>query len=289
MQEVITYSLTNLETLGKVLAPQELKQNPPLRVANPMNQQQEYLRTTLKASLLSTLASNLRHREERIALFEMANIFLPRGEELPQERPILTGVLTGSRTDRWGQAGDPTDLYDAKAYLEFLFDRLGLTASYHDGEDFILAPGRTAEVRIDSKKVGLVGQVHPRVAAAFDIEQDVHLFEVDLEELLPHVGGPRRYQPLSRYPAVEEDLAIVVEEGVQAAQVQAVIESFPLVQRAILFDVYTGPPVPEGKKSLAYSIGYQSFEHTLTDAEVNRERKRIVGRLAQELGAVLRS
>jgi phenylalanyl-tRNA synthetase beta chain len=71
--------------------------------------------------------------------------------------------------------------------------------------------------------------------------------------------------------------------------VQAVIESFPLVQRAILFDIYTGPPVPEGKKSLAYSIGYQSFEHTLTDAEVNRERKRIVGRLAQELGAVLRS
>jgi phenylalanyl-tRNA synthetase beta chain len=111
---------------------------------------------------------------------------------------------------------------------------------------------------------------------------------VDLEALLPHVGRPRRYRPLSRFPTVEEDLAIVVDEGVPAARVQAIIESFPLVQRATLFDVYTGPPVPEGKKSLAYSIAYQSFDHTLTDAEVNRERKRILGRLSQEVRAVLR-
>lgn len=288
MQEVITYSLTDLETLSKVLPPEELEQSPPLRVANPMNRQQEYLRTTLRGSLLSTLASNLHHRQERIALFETAEVYLPLGEDQPHERPTLSGVLTGGRPDRWDQPGDATDLYDAKAYLEFLFDRLGLAASYHDGEDFALVPGRTAEVRLDGQRVGLVGQVHPRVAAAFDIEQDVHLFEVDLEALLPHVGRPRRYQPLSRFPTVEEDLAIVVDEGVQAAQVQAIIESFPLVQRATLFDVYTGAPVPEGRKSLAYSIAYQSFDHTLTDAEVNRERKRILGRLSGEVGAVLR-
>ena len=290
MQEVITYSLTNLESLGKVLPPEEVRLRPPLRVANPMSHQQEYLRTSLRASLLETLASNLRHHQGRIALFEAARLYLPRPDELPEEVESLAGVVTGDRPNRWGQpGGEPVDLYDAKAYLEFLFDRLGLAVSYHDGEDFALVPGRTAEVRLDDQRVGLVGQVHPEVAAAFDIEQDVYLFEVDLEALVPQVGKPRLYQPLSRFPAVQEDIAIVVEEGITAAQVQAIIEAFPLVQRATLFDVYTGPPVPAGKKSLAYSIAYQSLDHTLSDAEVNRQRRAILERLKGQVGAVLRA
>jgi phenylalanyl-tRNA synthetase beta chain len=289
MQEVITYSLTNLESLAKVLPPEELSQRPPLRAANPMSYQLEYLRTTLRASLLETLASNLRRHQRRIALFEVGRVYLPRPEDLPQEVESLAGAVTGDQPDRWGQpGGEPVDLYDAKAYLEFLFSRLGLAVSYHDGEDFALVPGRTAEVRLDGQRVGLVGQVHPRVAAAFDIEQDVYLFEVNLEMLVPQVGKPRLHQLLSRFPAVEEDIAIVVDEGVTAAEVQTIIEAFPLVQRAALFDVYTGPPVPTGKKSLAYSISYQSLEHTLTDAEVNRERHRILERLSREVGAVLR-
>jgi phenylalanyl-tRNA synthetase beta chain len=290
MQEVIAYSLTNLESLAKVLPPEELRQRPPLRVANPMSHQQEYLRTTLRASLLETLASNLRHRQGRIALFEAARVYLPRPEELPQEVESLAGVVTGDRPDRWGQPRDePVDLYDAKAYLEFLFDRLGLVVTYYNGEDFALVPSRTAEVRLDGQRVGLMGQVHPEVAAAFDIDQDVYLFELNLETLVSQVGKPRLYQPLSRFPAVEEDIAIVVDEGVTATQVQAIIESFSLVQRAALFDVYTGPPVPAGKKSLAYSIAYQSLEHTLSDAEVNRERRSILERLSREVGAVLRT
>jgi phenylalanyl-tRNA synthetase beta chain len=290
MQEVITYSLTNLESLGKVLPPEDVRLRPPLRVANPMSHQQEYLRTSLRASLLETLASNLRHRQGRIALFEAARLYLPRPDELPEEVESLAGVVTGARADRWGQpGGEPVDLYDAKAYLEFLFDRLGLAVSYHDGEDFALVPGRTAEVRLDDQRVGLVGQVHPEVAGAFDIEQDVYLFEVDLEALVPQVAKPRLYQPLSRFPAVQEDIAIVVDEGVTAAQVQAIIEAFPLVQRATLFDVYTGPPVPPGKKSLAFSIAYQSLDHTLSDAEVNRQRRGILERLKGQVGAVLRA
>ncbi|MGQ9572338.1 MAG: phenylalanine--tRNA ligase subunit beta [Dehalococcoidia bacterium] len=290
MQEVITYSLTNLESLAKVLPPEELSQHPPLRVANPMSHQQEYLRTTLRASLLETLAANLRHRRERIALFEVARIYLPRPEELPEEVESLGGVLAGNRPDRWGQPkGEPTDFYDAKAYLEFLFDRLGLDVSHHDGEDFALVPGRTAELRLNGQRVGLLGQVHPQVAAAFDIDQDVYLFELNLESIVPLAGKAHLYQPLSRFPAVEEDIAIVVDEAITAVQVQSIIEAFPLVQRASLFDVYTGPPVPAGKKSLAFSVAYQSQDHTLTDAEVNRERRRILERLSRQLGAVLRS
>ena len=290
MQEVITYSLTDRESLAKVLSPENLAAHPPLRVANPMSRQQEYLRTTLRASLLETLAANLRHRQAgMVALFETARLYLSRPDDLPQEVEWLAGVVSGARPDRWGHPGAGVDFFDAKAYLDFLFDRLSLTPTYEDGEDFALLPGRSGEVRLNGQRLGLVGQVHPRVAAAFDIQQDAFLFEANLEDLLPHTGKPRRYQPLSRFPTVEEDIALVVDEGVPAAQVQAIIESSSLVQRAILFDVYTGPPVPAGKKSLAYSMAYQSFEHTLTDAEVQRERRRILERLSRQVGAELRS
>jgi phenylalanyl-tRNA synthetase beta chain len=289
MQEIITYSLTDMESLAKVLSPESLAASPPLRAANPMSRQQEYLRTTLRGSLLETLAANLRHRQGGlVALFETARLYLPRPDDLPQEVECLAGVVSGARPDRWGHPGDGVDFFDAKAYLDFLFGRLSLTPTYEDVEDFALLPGRSGEVRLDGDRLGLVGQVHPRVAAAFDIEQDVFLFELNLEALLPHTGKPRRHQPLSRFPAVEEDMAIVVDEGVPAAQVQAIIESSSLVQRAVLFDVYTGPPVPAGKKSLAYSVAYQSFEHTLTDPEVHRERRRILERLSRQVGAVLR-
>jgi phenylalanyl-tRNA synthetase beta chain len=291
MQEVISYSLTDRESLAKVLSPEELSARPPLRVANPMSHQQEYLRTTLRASLLETLAANLRHRQGRmVALFETARIYVPRTDDLPQEAECLAGVVSGARPDRWGHpSGESVDFFDAKAYLDFLFDRLSLPPAFEDSEDFALLPGRSTEVCLDGQRLGLLGQVHPRVAAAFDIEQDVFLFELDLEALIPHTGKPRRYQPLSRFPAVVEDIAIVVDEGVSAAEVQAIIESSSLVQRATLFDVYTGSPVPAGKKSLAYSVTYQSFEHTLTDAEVERERRRILERLSRQVGAVLRA
>jgi len=289
MQEVITYSLTDRESLANVLSPENLAAHPPLRVANPMSREQEYLRTTLRASLLETLAANLRHRQGgMVALFETARLYLSRPDDLPLEVECLAGVVSGARPDRWGRPGEGVDFFGTKAYLDFLFDRLSLTPTYEDAEDFALLPGRSAEVRLEGQRLALVGQVHPRVAAAFDIEQDVFLFELDLEALLPHTGKPRRYQPLSRFPAVEEDIAIVVDEGVPAAQVQAIIESSSLVQRAVLFDVYTGPPVPAGKKSLAYSMAYQSFENTLTDAEVQRERRRILERLSRQVGAELR-
>jgi phenylalanyl-tRNA synthetase beta chain len=290
MQEVITYSLTDLENLAKVLSPEALAAHPPLRAANPMSRQQEYLRTTLRASLLEALAANLRHRQAgMIALFETARLYLSRPDDLPQEVECLAGVVSGARPDRWGHPSETVDFFDAKAYLDFLFDRLSLAPAYEDSEDFALLPGRSGEARLNGQRLALVGQVHPRVAAAFDIEQDVFLFEVDLDALLPHIGKPHHYQPLSRFPAVEEDIAIVVDEGLPAAQVQAIIESSSLVQRAVLFDVYTGPPVPAGKKSLAYSLTYQSFEHTLTDAEVQRERQRILERLSRQVGAELRN
>jgi phenylalanyl-tRNA synthetase beta chain len=177
---------------------------------------------------------------------------------------------------------------DAKGYVEYLCRKLGISESYSASEEFGLIPGRTGVITVGDERVGVLGQVHPQVTAAWDIEQDVYLFEIDLEALLPHVDGVKRYRQIHRFPPVVEDLAVIVDDTVPAARVKTAIESFSLVREAALFDIYTGTPVPTGKKSLAFSVTYQSADYTLTDAEVERERNRIVNRLQGELGAELR-
>ncbi|MBI1884893.1 MAG: phenylalanine--tRNA ligase subunit beta [Chloroflexi bacterium] len=289
MQEVVTYSLTDRETLAKVLDPEDMAIYPPLRIANPMSREQEYLRTTLRADLLETLASGLRVEPGVVALFETSRVYLPREDDLPQEVESVCGVLSGVKPDRWGQPqGEAVGFFDAKGIIERLLAGLEVNATFEEGHDFAYLPGHTAAVTVGDGRAGLVGQVHPRVAAGFDIDQDVFMFELNLEALLPHVPDLPRYQPVARFPSVEQDLAVTVDESLPAARVQEAIEGSPLVRRARLFDVYTGPPVPPGKKSLAFSVSFQSPGHTLTDAEVEEERRRIVQRLERELGATLR-
>jgi len=289
MQEVVTYSLTTLEALRKVLGPEELSIHPPLRIANPMSQEQEYARTSLRASLLKALADNVRHRDELTALFETARIYLPRPDDLPQEVETVAAVITGRLPDRWGEPrGELAGFYEAKSYLELLLARLEVSAEYAEATDYALLPGRAAAVVVDGRRVGLVGQVHPRVAAGFDLESPVAMFEVDLDALLPHLSGLRRYQAVAPYPSLEEDIAVIVDADVPAARVRGIIEAAPLVRSIRLFDVYSGPQVPPGKKSLAFSVSYQAADHTLTDEEVRRQHERILACLRQEVGAELR-
>jgi phenylalanyl-tRNA synthetase beta chain len=294
MQEVITYSLTTLEALGQVVPPEELATYPPLRVANPVSAEHEYLRPVLRASLLKALAANVRQREGELALFEAARVYVPgpegsrpetssrgpaRGTEpegLPQEREHVVGVVTGQREDRWGRASDePVDFYDAKGYVEAALRSLGVELTFQEATDYGLVPGGTADLLADGRKVGTLAQ-------------DVYLFELVVDELLPSVGDVRRYQPLSRFPPVVEDVALLVDRQLPAEGVRAVIEEHDLVYRAELFDVYEGGRMPSGKKSLAFSLTYQSPDHTLTDEEVAQARRAIVERLRQELGAELR-
>lgn len=289
MQEVITYPLSDRETLARALSPEEMESHPPLRLANPMSRELEFLRTTLRAGLLRALARNQRSRPGLVALFEVGRVFLPRPDDLPREVEMAAGVVAGPRPDRWGlPRGEPADFFDAKGMLETALASLGIGAQFVPAEHAVFLPGSTAAVVVGGQQVGLLGQVHPEVARAFEVEGDAYLFELDLERLLPHVPAGRRYRPISRFPPVREDLAVVVDAEVPAGAVRSVIESSLLVVRAELFDVYTGPPVPEGKKSLAFAVTYQALDRTPSDEEVARERRRIVARLERELGASLR-
>jgi len=289
-QEIITYSLISLEMLNK-LSPQHHEHKPmPIRLANPMSAEQEYLRPNLRANLLTALVENRKHEEGGIRLFELGRIYLSRAGNLPDEREVVCGLLSGARSEKSWLGGDGLiDFYDVKGVVEGLLDRLGLEASFEECLDESLHPGKQAAVVIKGNKVGVLGELHPHVSRAFEIYEPVYLFELDITSLSPLITTHKVYQPIPRFPSVTRDIAIVLDAGVSHAKVQDIIASFPLVEQVTIFDVYAGEQVPQGKKSLAYRITFLSPDHTLTDEEVNKVQEQIISKLSNEFGATLRS
>ena len=306
-QEILTYSLVSLEKLQKLSPALELAVEP-LKVVNPMSREQECLRTSLRAGLLIALAHNQKFEQGGIRLFEAGKAFLPHhppiiaarsetkgresqaGRELPQEGEMLCAVLTGPRAElSWRSDRGSLDLFDAKGVVQGLLNQVGLKAVFRTSGDEGLFPGRGADIVVDDEGIGAVGELHPSVAQAFELSGNVCLIEMDVDKLLGKLPRLKQYQPIPRFPGIIRDMALVVDEQVSYGRVENVIQGFPLVTKATLFDLYRGEQIAEGKKSFAIRIVCQSREHTLTDEEVDRTQERILGRLSQELGATLRA
>lgn len=287
-QEVITYSAVSDELLRKVTPEEDLLQLGPLRVVNPMSAEHEFLRTTLRGSLLETVRDNLRLKRPSLSLFETAVTYVPADDraELPEERETLIGALTGRRRDRWGRAGaGPLDFFDAKGLLEAFDQRLGVGFSYHEAADPLLLPGQTAAVAVAGVPAGVVGRVHPDMLARFDIDEPVYLYEIDLAALLPVMDRVHRAAAVPRFPAVRQDLGIVVDRNLASADIVAQVRRSRLVAAAAVIDEYLGDRVPRGKKGLTFSIAYQSPDRTLTAEEAAHEQRRILAGLQRRFGA----
>lgn len=290
MQETISYPLVSLDDLQRVnlLEPDSL----PLRLSNPMTAGQEYLRPTLRASLLSTLAYNQGHGEGPFRLFEVGRIFLPRAGDLPEEREVAAGVMSGLRSEpSWLVDDGFLDYFDAKGMLASALDRLGITASYEAIADPSCQPGRCSRIIVGDEQLGILGELHPTIREGFDLRpQPVTLFELHLDQLLKvQPGDERIFKPLSRYPAATRDLALVVASDVPAGKVQDILMRHRLVERVELFDVYTGGNIPSGTRSLAFHVYLQSSERTLTNEEVTRAIQGLLRTLEREVGAHLRA
>ncbi len=292
-QEVITYSLTGLQTLSNLKPELGPPEPMPLRVANPMTADQEYLRPNLRTNLLAVLSANRRHEDDGIRLFELGKIYLPREKDLPAEPEVLSGILSGTKVEKsWLGSNGLFDFYDAKGVVEGLLHHLGVAANFEPGSDEGLHPARQAAIVIEddslSVRLGVVGELHPKIADAFGISESVCLFEINVTVLLPFTTGHKMFQPIPRFPSIVRDLALLVNIEIAHQKVYDIIRSFPLVSDVTLFDVYSGKQLASGKKSLAYRVVYQSPTHTLTDEEVNKVQQQILDRLASELGATLR-
>jgi len=289
-QEVITYSLVSFEMLNKLLPEPHPLEPMPLRMANPMTTDREYLRPNLRANLLAAFTANRRHEDRGIRLFELGKVYLPRHNDLPDELEVLCGLLSGPRLEKsWQGRDELLDFYDAKGVVEGLLSQLSVDANFEESRNEGLCLGKQAAIVVAGNKLGVVGELHPKVLEAFEISEPVYLFEINLTALLPYTIGYKMFQPIPRFPAIVRDVALVVDTEITHQKMLALIKSFPLVNQVTLFDVYFGDQVPQGKKSLAYRITFQSLTHTLTDEEVNKVQQQILDKLYSELGATLRS
>ena len=294
MQETISYSLTSLESLAKVGAAASKPE--PLKLFNPMSVDLSYLRTTLRASILETLESSRRIAHgDGLRLFESGRVYLPKEEarerELPEEREMAVGVLSGPRHQTsWHTPQADMGFFDAKGVLERVFDKIGGRVDFEPAQDTILHPGKSARLTCDGVVVGVVGEVHPAVLERFGLEgPPVAMFELDVEALYQALATEgSRYRSSSRFPISLRDLALIIDADLPAARVQTIIDRHKLVVRSMPFDVYHGEGIPQGKKSVAYRLELQSDRGTLTSELIDKALGDIVRQLSRQVGAELR-
>jgi phenylalanyl-tRNA synthetase beta chain len=289
LQDILTYALISLDVIRKLSPERHLFGPEPLKAANPMSLEQEYLRTTLRSGILSTLARNQRYQQKGVGLFEIGKVFIPRRKDLPQEKEMLCAVLGGLQIDEyWHGDTEPIDFFTAKGVAETILSQLGLIAEYFPGNDDSLYPGKNAAIVINNDTVGVVGQFHPKVISAFDITGDIFLVEFDIEKLLSITSGSYNYEHILKYPSTIRDIALLMDDSITYRQITDIITGFPLVKHVNLFDLYQGEQIKAGTKSLAFRIVYQSSTQTLSDEQVDEVQKDILDKLSDTLGVTLR-
>jgi phenylalanyl-tRNA synthetase beta chain len=327
LSEVVTYSLTSRERLGRLRGssgwragaasmmtpPSSVAANSsvadlgravterfvpldvePIEVLNPLSRESECLRTTTFGAMLETVSANLRVADRDVALFEIGRSYIPRVGDLPEERRFLTIGTGGFRTGAaWGERV-ANDLYWLKGISEALLDRLNLdNRRYRSLRHPLFHPTRSAAIvtsGLDERLLGVLGEVEADARTVFDIEQSAFLLAIDLDVALSLATRTRVVTPIPRFPPVVQDLALIVAAGISSESIEELIREvgMPLVKSVDLFDIYQGPPIPAGKINLAYHITYQAPDRTLTDAQVAEVQRKVEQAVVGQLGAELR-
>ncbi|MEX0743896.1 MAG: phenylalanine--tRNA ligase subunit beta [Actinomycetota bacterium] len=269
-----------------------------VRVTNPLLPEEGWLRTRLTPGLLKTVRRNAARQVRSVAIFEASTVFRRVGDRA-EERPMVAFALTGAADPGWAGGGRTFDFFDAKGVVEGFMAALGIEwtlggapGSNAEAPGSPFHPGRAGFVLSrEGERVGVVGEIHPKVAASLDITGRVAVGELELSALMDLAPSAVQVRDVPRYPPVRRDLAFTVDAGTPAGAVQSALEETAgeLLDSCLLFDVHSGPPLPEGKKSLAFSVDFRAPDRTLTDAEANEAVAAIASRLALELGAQLRS
>lgn len=280
--EIMTYSFISPKAYNKIA-----KEMPDVvTISNPLGEDQSIMRTTLIPSMLDVLARNRSRRVESCKLFELGKIFLPKSlplKELPEERQLFS----------IGIYGQDTDFYYLKGVVETFLGQFGLLDKVEFSPlttDTTFHPGRTASIKIDDVSIGVLGEVHPKVGENYGLDIPILLAEIDFDSILALSDTEKYYRGLPKFPAVERDLAIVVEQDVLAGRIEYIISKYggEMLEDVELFDIYDGDQIPDGYKSMAYSLSYRAADRTLKDEDVNEIHEKIVKGLETEVGATLR-
>jgi phenylalanyl-tRNA synthetase beta chain len=288
LHEIVGWSFVAPELAGRLRQPGDA-----VALSNPMSGEQSELRTTLLGSLLDAARHNRARGLTDLRLFEAGAVYLPAaGEPLPREPHHLAALLLGAvRPATWREpAPRAADFFTAKGVLAGLLDRLRVPWALAPGTEPFLHPGRSARIEIAGEPAGWLGEIHPLVAADWDLET-VAALELDLDLVAAHAPEVTLHRDLTSFPEVREDLAVVVSAATTAADVLAVAgrAAGSLLADAEVFDVYRGPQIGEGNVSLALRLVFRAPDRTLTDAEVAERREAIAAALADELGGRIRA
>ena len=294
LDEIITYSFIDPLLLNQLNLPSEHPLKSFLPLANPLTEKQGVMRPSLLPLLLSTMRHNEFQQNRQVKIFELGKIFQPLADEkLPDEPHYLSGIISGQReNDALYQDTRKVDFYDLKAIVEAVCTALKVPPVMFVAEvsEPYYHPSIHASVRVNGKKVGNIGKLHPTVQSNFELSEDVFIFELNLDLLLNLPTVPKKYLAFSRFPAVNLDLAMLVQEEIKAQEIIKIIKGNggKILEKVDLFDVYRGKQIKEGFKSLAFSLRFRSTSGTLTDDDVFKRYGKIVEELEKRSGAEVR-
>lgn len=260
-------------------------------LANPLTREESVLRPSLLPSLLAAASRHARHKMETLRIFELRNVFLPDNER-PAEKKKLAGLLMGAGLQaHWSRGSIEADFYDLKGLVEAILRLLNLEsgASFSKGSALYLHPGRQARLTIEGRETGVLGEAHPDLLHSFDLKKPAWVFELDWGALTGAALTALKFVDYPRLPVVERDLAVVVEEGIEAgALLDFIRRRDPVISEARVFDLYRGDQVAAGKKSLAFSIRMSRSDRTMTEEEVGAVFQNVMEGIKSTFGAEIR-
>ncbi|MBC2714200.1 MAG: phenylalanine--tRNA ligase subunit beta [Desulfobacteraceae bacterium] len=293
--ESISYSFIGKDACDRLRLPENDERRRMLDILNPISEDMAVMRTSLIPGLLETMHRNLSHQIKNLKIFELGKIFISNGQaQQPTETEMLAGLWTGTRFNMtWHSKPVSCDFYDLKGVLEDFFHYFGMDrVSFSKMGDELCSytkAGHTAQILLDGNPFGLIGEIDATVLNNFNIKQPAFIFELNINTFISNLPETKMFVPIPKFPFTDRDITLIVDNHVQAGDIIEKVKFFEekLMEDICVLDVYSGKPIPAGKKSISLRIIYRSFTETLSDQHVNLVHQQLTDRIIQKFNATL--